>query len=672
MSGCIRQRLGPTKKQLNDRIQQTQTFLQQDVTLDEGENKANQLLIKLEGNLKSYKDLLEQLQEASDGDEAICDLKTLLIDIAKRKKETTEKEEKQRERIHERELQMEKLHQEKDLHLAKLNQEKEIQMEKLKLELEILRQNEIDKQREHELKKLEVELEAKRKLAQTEREMELKRTTADIELKMKAEVEQKRLELEKQFGAPITHHTPSIKLPKLELQKFNGNILKWQEFWDSFEASIHRNPNLQPVDKFNYLRVQLEGDASVVISGLELTNTNYKVAVNLLQQRFGRDELMMDAHYSALMDLPASLNNAAKLRETYDMIEKHLRSLKALGENVDQPHFVFLIKSKLPKTVISRMEEYKDMEEKWTVESIRKAFKRYICAQEVRERQTQLIQSPESQDTTEKSQKQKSFSSKWSGVTTTGALLSGNEESATNGQTMGCFYCQRKDHWSDQCKAYPTVESRKAKIKGNCFICLKPNHLLKDCKVNKPCFHCHKAGNHHRSLCPKMFSSCEENETLTMFIDPLMAPETESSLLVSGEQVLMQSALADTVNLKTSKKQSTRLLLDCGSQRTYISEDLVNKLQLMPSNTEILTVFTFGSTKPKEFKTPVVEFGLKLKNGQTMNIQANVVPKITGMIQRAPINSEQFESLVKEYQLADTLPNELELSTVELLIGNDY
>ena len=77
----------------------------------------------------------------------------------------------------------------------------------------------------------------------------------------------------------------------------------------------------------------------------------------------------------------------------------------------------------------------------------------------------------------------------------------------------------------------------------------------------------------------------------------------------------------------------------------------------MSNNTEILTVFTFGSTKPKGFKTPVVEFGLKLKNGQTMNIQANVVPKITGMIQRTPINSKQFEPLFKEHQLADTFPS---------------
>ena len=131
--------------------------------------------------------------------------------------------------------------------------------------------------------------------------------------------------------------------------------------------------------------------------------------VNLLQERLERDELTMDAQYSALMDLLVSLNDAAKLRETHDMIKKHLRSLKALGENVDQPHFVFLIKSKLPKTVTSRMEEYKDMKEKWTMESIRKALKRYICAPEVGERQTQFIQSPESQDTTVKSQKQKSF-----------------------------------------------------------------------------------------------------------------------------------------------------------------------------------------------------------------------------------------------------------------------
>ncbi len=85
------------------------------------------------------------------------------------------------------------------------------------------------------------------------------------------------------------------------------------------------------MDKFNYLEVELEGDPSAVISGLELTNYNYEVAVNLLQERFRRHDLTMDAHYSALMDFPVSSTVTATLSETYDMIEKHLRSLKGLG-----------------------------------------------------------------------------------------------------------------------------------------------------------------------------------------------------------------------------------------------------------------------------------------------------------------------------------------------------
>ena len=45
----------------------------------------------------------------------------------------------------------------------------------------------------------------------------------------------------------------SIRLPRLELRKFDGNILKWQEFWDTLQSIIRKNNDLQNVDKFNYL-----------------------------------------------------------------------------------------------------------------------------------------------------------------------------------------------------------------------------------------------------------------------------------------------------------------------------------------------------------------------------------------------------------------------------------
>jgi len=73
----------------------------------------------------------------------------------------------------------------------------------------------------------------------------------------------------------------SVKLPRYELMRFEGVILRWQEFWNSLKALIHNNSALQLVDKFNYLKVQLEGTVKDVIGGLDITNANYEVAVKL-------------------------------------------------------------------------------------------------------------------------------------------------------------------------------------------------------------------------------------------------------------------------------------------------------------------------------------------------------------------------------------------------------
>ena len=50
------------------------------------------------------------------------------------------------------------------------------------------------------------------------------------------------------------------------------------------------------------------------------------------------------------------------------------------------------------------------------------------------------------------------------------------------------------------------------------------------------------------------------------------------------------------------------------------------------------------------------------------DIQAKVVPKINDMIQRAPVHSDPLQRSISLL----TLSNELEVYTVELLIGNDY
>ena len=82
----------------------------------------------------------------------------------------------------------------------------------------------------------------------------------------------------------VTTPVARTRLPKLEQQKFIGNVTSWMSFWDSFKAATHDNPNISKIYKFTSL---LEGVASKVVQGLTLTESNYDSAVGLLQERFG-------------------------------------------------------------------------------------------------------------------------------------------------------------------------------------------------------------------------------------------------------------------------------------------------------------------------------------------------------------------------------------------------
>lgn len=124
-----------------------------------------------------------------------------------------------------------------------------------------------------------------------------------------------------------------MKLPKITLPHFGGNVLKWPAFWDSYESAVHSNPDLSDVDKFNYLRSLLERPAYEAIAGLTLSSGNYAEAANLLKKRFGNKQLIISKHMETLLGVEAvgSDQNLRGLRRLYDEVESHIRSLKALG-----------------------------------------------------------------------------------------------------------------------------------------------------------------------------------------------------------------------------------------------------------------------------------------------------------------------------------------------------
>lgn len=124
------------------------------------------------------------------------------------------------------------------------------------------------------------------------------------------------------------------RLPKLTLPTFNENPLRWQTFWDSFTAAVDFNSGLSLIQKFSYLRAQLQGDTAHAISGL-LTDDNYVHSVTLLRERFGQQHKLIDAHMEALLNVPAPSNNLTSLQSFYDTIQSHMRSLSTLGKTSD-------------------------------------------------------------------------------------------------------------------------------------------------------------------------------------------------------------------------------------------------------------------------------------------------------------------------------------------------
>ena len=96
------------------------------------------------------------------------------------------------------------------------------------------------------------------------------------------------------------------------------------------QSTIHNNPDLSCIDKFNYLKSILDGNAARAIQGLPLTEGNYEAAVKILQERFGKKQQIISTDIEELLKLQACPNDKASLiAYVYDKINVHVCGLEA-------------------------------------------------------------------------------------------------------------------------------------------------------------------------------------------------------------------------------------------------------------------------------------------------------------------------------------------------------
>ena len=258
-----------------------------------------------------------------------------------------------------------------------------------------------------------------------------------------------------------------VKLPKIQLPKFSGIITEWPSWWDQFKATIDRS-DLPAITKMTYLHNLLEGESKSVIEGLTLTEKHYDIAKELLEERYGRRELIVFSHIQALINLKPSdtcKNNLARLKSIQDQVNVRVRSLEAFGVD-GQKSGLFLtpmILSRLPTDV--RMEWAREGQGK---EDDLEFLLSFLKTEIERRERADTFKMSNSKDEVKREEKHQNKSQKGS---TASALHTVNKDSLEN-----CIFCHKSNHVSKDCwtaNKLSTEDLKEAVMKARlCFRCL--------------------------------------------------------------------------------------------------------------------------------------------------------------------------------------------------------
>ena len=485
-------------------------------------------------------------------------------------------------------------------------------------------------------------------------------------------------------GATPATTTTAARLPKLQLQPFNGELTSWTTFWDEYESAIHNNATLPDIDKFTYLRTLVTRSAKDAIAGLSLTSANYAEAISTLQKRFGSKQQIIAKHMDILLSLEPvnSSSNVTSLRRLYDQVESNKRGLKSLGVEADTYGTLLLpmLTKKLPaelRLVISRKVDEKD----WTLDNVMTALEEEVKA---RERANESTRDPPRRPGRE--------------PPTSSSLVTGD-----NGSSPFCYYCNQK-HAPQLCRNVVEPETRKTVLRksGRCFVCLKRGHVSRECRSRSRCFSC--GGRHHTSICesqntqaptkeppvkPNPVKSCLNpsaspfghsgtpqplnNPTpMVRFANPPATTDTTGLYVQASRGVLLQTARAIVFNPhQPDRSIEVRVILDSGSQRSYITEQTRRSLGIASQQKKTMSIITFGSSEKKQQICHTVLVGIRLKNDTHKELTLLSVPFICEPLSVPPVlvDTEGYAYL-QHLELADTFDEEQ--FQPDVLIGADH
>lgn len=303
------------------------------------------------------------------------------------------------------------------------------------------------------------------------------------------------LSLKKLLKSSVTEAPTSVskgvKLPKLDVPTFNGDILNWKSFWEQFCVSVHDRTTLSTSEKLVYLQHALkDGSAKHTIEGLSRSGEYYAEAVDCLKSRYDRPRLIHQTHVRLILEAPALKEGTGKeLRRLHDTVQQHLRALKAMDYEPPGSFVTSILELKLD---VNTMFEWQKHSQSSTGVPHYKELLEFV---NLRAQASETSAS----DHGKKSSKGEThhFKKAFTLSKPVASFATNTTDPASN-----CVLCKTDKHPLYVCPKFKNQPHDKmiATLKANdlCMNCLRPGHYVKQCKSLHRCRKCQKP--HHTLL----------------------------------------------------------------------------------------------------------------------------------------------------------------------------
>lgn len=438
-----------------------------------------------------------------------------------------------------------------------------------------------------------------------------------------------------------------VKLPTIQLPKFDGTYELWLEFRDTFDSLIHTNNKIVDIQKHHYLRASLQGNAAAIIKSIEFSSSGYNLAWEAVCERYNNKKLLIHNHIKALFSIEAIQKESyEKFRTLVDNFSKHLRSLEQLNQPCDQWNalLIFIMTTKLDNNTLREWERHNAKHEELpTLLDLKKFLKARADLLESLELKSQSQAKPRERDN----------------------KLSSRGLLTTN---YSCTYCEG-DHSIYTCEAFLkcTISDRWnfAKSKQLCTNCLREGHSNKRCKIGP----CRKCKSWHNSLLHSDRAKGPGNAT-NATQDSTNRERTSSNVFAAnktiscfaGGYVFLSTAIIKLKDCK-GKHHQVRALLDCGSQSSFVTQHVCNLLGIKQekANLELFGIGNKTSSIKGKCKLEICAIDESLRE----TITCYILPVITHILHH-PNTSIKVPSGIT---LAD--PNFAKAGPIDVLIGAD-